>query len=102
MQKRNIKLIKNYETQIVGEWKVVGGEVFGDDNEKRIKWLIKHHLKKVAGGGWETLFLDPTDGRYWELTFPQGEMHGGGPRLLLFMSSDEASKKYETNIKSDA
>jgi hypothetical protein len=39
--------------------------------------LTRQHLRQIAvsegSGGWETLFQDPNDGRYWERTFPQSE-----------------------------
>jgi hypothetical protein len=49
-------------------------------------------------GGWETLFLDPTDGRYWERTYPQGEQHGGGPAALLLIRVADARKKYTSAL----
>ena len=48
-----------------------------------------------VSAGWETLYRDPRDGRLWELTYPQSEMHGGGPRRLHVLSRDEAAAKYE-------
>ena len=32
--------------------------------------------------GWITDYRDPRSGATWQLTYPQGEMHGGGPPLL--------------------
>jgi len=60
----------------------------------RIELLVSQHLTKVAGGGWETLYQDPDDGRYWELTYPQGEMHGGGPPRLTYLPHELAQAKY--------
>ena len=58
-----------------------------------------NYLRKVAiseeWAGWETLFQDPRDGRFWERTFPQGEMQGAGPPRLDVISSSEAHKKYK-------
>ena len=33
-------------------------------------------------GGWAILHLHRNTGQFWELTYPQSEMHGGGPRRL--------------------
>ena len=57
-------------------------EVAGDAAE--IQRLLDHELVKlsVTDGGWRTLFRHRTDGRLWELSYPQGEAHGGGPRML--------------------
>ena len=86
-----------HETEIRGEWKLVGGRMEADANCRRIEALTSGPLRKVAmgpSGAWEVLYVDPADGRYWELTYPQGEMHGGGPPLLECISRDEARKKY--------
>jgi hypothetical protein len=89
--------IGSNETEIAGEWIVVGGRIAADETTKRIEALVREHLEPVAvaGGGWEKLFRDPTDGRYWEQTFPRSEMHGGGPPKLAALSEQEARAKYE-------
>lgn len=62
----------------------------------RIEELITTHLKAVAVSpdGWEKLYLDPGDGRLWELTYPQAEMHGGGPPELREMDGATATARY--------
>jgi hypothetical protein len=67
-----------------------------DDVDRRILWLIRHRLIKraIAEGGWDQLYRDPSDGRFWELTFPQGSLHGGGPRRLSCLSRAEVEAKY--------
>jgi hypothetical protein len=90
------------ETILIGKWLTENGQVRADVTCDRIGWLTAHHLRKVAiskqWGGWETLFQDPDDGRYWEQTYPEGEMHGGGPPALKCFSSDEAKSKYGDNF----
>jgi hypothetical protein len=63
---------------------------------RRIEQLIKDQLQKIGTdiSGWEPLYRDPTDDRFWELTFPQGEMHGGGPPRLAWISHENARQKY--------
>jgi len=71
--------------EIVGKWIVdPTGRVIGDEAENQIQDLIQNHLKRIADreGGWTVLYRDPSENSYWELTFPNGEMHGGGPRKL--------------------
>ena len=86
------------ETELIGKWLNANGEAQRDATCERIEWLTKHHLRKVAvskqWGGWETLFQDPDDGRYWERTYPQSGMHGGGPPCLMIISPEIARKKY--------
>jgi Immunity protein 27 len=90
--------LKANETELTGDWLVQNGRVKGDITCQRIEWLIKHYLRKVAdsseGGGWETLYQDPNDTRYWERTYPQSEMHGGGPPRLRTLTIDEVKQKY--------
>ena len=42
-----------------------------DEVTKRIQQLVRDYLKKVATDrtGWEVLYRDPGDGRYWELSY---------------------------------
>ena len=89
-----MRIIEPTESEITENWVMEGKRVVGDQNVERIEWLIKVHLQRVAGGGWETLYRDPSDGRFWELTYPRGEMHGGGPRQLIQISVSEAEVKY--------
>ena len=48
----------------------------------------------ITDGGWSALHRDPEDGRLWELTFPEGHLHGGGAPLLHVVSRQEATEKY--------
>lgn len=91
-----MKTLEPNETDLVGRWVSVGARVEGDDACKRIKWLVSEKLQKVAtdASGWDTLYLDPVDGRFWEITHPQSELHGGGPPRLTQLPSERAKAKY--------
>lgn len=67
-----------------------------DDALRRIQKLVRSHLQRLANSsdGWETLFRDLVDGRLWERSYPQGEMHGGGPGSLRYIDGDSAQQKY--------
>ncbi len=84
------------ETDLLGKWQVVDGNVVGDATAERIEALIEHQLEKIAvdSTGWETLYRDPDDGRYWELTYPESSWHGGGPPRLTCLSHEQAVAKY--------
>jgi hypothetical protein len=90
--------LKPEETILTGRWLLDGDVVRGDVACERIEWLTKNELQRLASspqwGDWEILFVDPTDGRYWELTYPQGEMQGGGPPQLQVLSEIDAHRKY--------
>jgi len=94
--------LKHDETELVGKWVEVDGQVRADAVCERIKWLTSHDLKKITiskqWGAWETLFQDPDDGRYWEQTYPQSEMHGGGPPSLKCLSREQAKAKYGNEV----
>ena len=90
------------ETDLIGKWIKPGERIVGDQVEQRIHDLITHQLKKIAldpqFGAWQVLYQDPNDGRYWELTYPNGGMHGGGPRRLTHVSTALAIAKYRLAI----
>ncbi len=67
-----------------GRWVLVGQSVERDETARRIDWLIEQSLVLVSTdeSGWVKTYRDPRDGRYWELTYPQSEMQGGGPPQL--------------------
>ena len=94
--------LKTNETELIGTWIAEGGRVRADATCERIKWLTSKHLQKVAiskqWGAWETLFQDPEDGRYWEQTYLQSEMHGGGPPALKCLSKEQARVKYGEEV----
>jgi len=84
------------EMVLEGKWITVNGSVMNDDTSDRIKWLLANCLKKITStsGGWDILYQDPSDHRFWELSYPHGEMHGGGPQLLRCLSIGEVKSKY--------
>ena len=85
-----------HETELTGSWIREAGKFVPDDTAKRITILLRNWFNPVAeaGGGWERLLRDPSDGRLWELTFPKSGMHGGGPPALRVVSADVARAKY--------
>ena len=86
------------ERELRGEWIVDSRATTPDSAERRIGRLLESYLEQVAvkpnSGGWEILFRDPRDGRYWELTYPQAEMQGGGPRRLTLVTLSSAEASY--------
>ena len=88
------------EHQLVGGWVEHDGGRALDEVDRRIFWLVTRRLipRGIAHGGWEQLYQDPRDGRYWELTFPEGSLHGGGPRRLEYITTALACKRYGAAI----
>lgn len=93
-----MKRLQTNEEDLVGKW--VPGEkgLMADETARRIEWLTAGVLEQVAhsprSGAWETLFRDPADGRFWERTYPGGDLHGGGPPRLTRIPEEQARSKY--------
>ena len=79
------------ETQIVGAWLLVDGQMVCDETCERIQYLIENRLEELGKdlSGWQTLFRDPNDGRFWKRNYLHGEMLGGGPPSLIRLSLDD-------------
>jgi Immunity protein 27 len=88
------------ESVITGAWVLVDGSMVGDASLTRIDSLVKGYLQRVAVSpdGWEILYRDPADGRYWEKTYPHSQMHGGGPASLRVLDVAEAQEKYGVDL----
>lgn len=91
-----MKPIAPDEMEITGTWITVQTRVEKDAICERIANLVKNHLVEVGHdkSGWDTLFRDPVDGRFWELICPQSQLQGGGPPQLRCLSADVAESKY--------
>lgn len=85
------------EVELIGQWNRVSGKVQVDATSERIEKLISSSLTKMAerDDGWTVLFQDPADSRYWELTYPNSDWHGGGPPALKCITEDVAREKYD-------
>ncbi len=94
-----MKRIESHEFKLIGEWNLVEGKVIGNYVCERIMQLTDNYLQKLAtdSSGWDVLFKDPNDGRYWELIYPQSYMHGGGPPTLECIPEYVAFQKYYYN-----
>jgi hypothetical protein len=85
-----------HERELIGKWLTSANGLTKDSVAERIDALVAHHLVELGtdSSGWDVLFHDPTDGRLWELTYPESELPGGGPPRLACISVDAAQKKY--------
>jgi len=84
------------EDKLIGSWLLENGIVKEDNVCIRIKSLTVDYLLEIAtkDNGWERLYKDPNDGRYWELSYPNSDWQGGGPPLLINLSQIEVQEKY--------
>jgi immunity protein 27 of polymorphic toxin system len=88
------------ETSLFGAWKEKRDRIVADPTCERIEWLVGNHLVQLGAdaSGWDELYRDPDDGRLWELTWPQSEVHGGGPPRLTCVATEMARAKYGTVV----
>ncbi len=87
--------LKPDETELIGSWKLVNGRMVEDEIAKRIRTIVSQ-LRQVAtsADGWQRLYEDPRDHRFWELSYPSSEMQGGGPPILCVVTDETLRKKY--------
>lgn len=90
-----MKKLQKSEKELIGSWVKSNGSVECDDTCLRIQFLTANVLKEIKIGNWCALYQDPNDDRYWELTYPQSQLHGGGPESLVFIPDETAEKKYK-------
>lgn len=92
-----MKKLDPKENELRGRLIFSEGKIIYDDVNRRIEKLINNYLVfiKTDKSGWIKLFIDPDDNRYWELTYPESEIQGGGALYLRNISKDEAIKKYQ-------
>lgn len=89
--------IQPNEIKISGKWVSENGKLVADAVARRIDYLIQNELVEIgcSDDGWSVLYLDNTDGRYWELNYPDSGLHGGGAPSLELLTPDDASEKYK-------
>jgi hypothetical protein len=94
---------KSPSRKIVGAWIARDGKVVGNKACEIIDHLIEAHLLRVdeREEGWTVLYQNPTDDTFWELSYPQGELHGGGPPTLTELSPDEVQHLYRRTPSSE-
>jgi hypothetical protein len=87
--------IRPDENEIRGAWIIRNGRAEADQTCRRIEQLLEY-LREAGrdSSGWDVLYVDPSDGRYWELIYPDSQLHGGGPPTLRNLSEAAARKKY--------
>lgn len=92
-------MIYPHETLIEGKWIIEDNRAKADATVDRIEVLLVGHLIKLtsASTGKEELYLDPADGRLWQLAFSREEMPGGAPRLEV-LSPERAQELYDFAI----
>lgn len=84
---------KPHETELKAAWATNQGKIRLDEVGERIEWLIQNYFVKIGtiNSGWDTVFQDPDDDRYWELIYPQSHLQDGGPALLRCIRAENVN-----------
>ena len=65
-------------------WHLEDGKVAARGDAAAIDEMLATKLEEVRTdeGGWVVIFRHRDTNQLWELSYPQSELHGGGPRRL--------------------
>lgn len=65
-------------------WHLEDGKVAARGDAAAIDEMLATKLEKLRTeeGGWIVIFRHRDTNQLWELSYPQSELHGGGPRRL--------------------
>lgn len=79
------------EVILIGSTYFKDGKVCKDSIFIRIEELISTSLIKIKTdeSGWIVIYQDPIDSRYWELSYTDSHLHGGGCPTLKCISLTE-------------
>ncbi len=90
-------MLHSSERDLLGKWILCEGVMLPDETSQRIDKLVSEYLEEIAvdATGWDTLYQDPHDKRFWELLYPESSTQGGGSPRLLNISSEYAKQKYK-------
>lgn len=89
--------LEPHDTELCGRWNLIDGKMVPDEVCTRIEALTSEYLKKIGTdpSGWDMLYQDPWDKRFWELVYLESEIQGGGPPTLRIITNEEVRKKYK-------
>jgi hypothetical protein len=64
------------------------------------KEFARVHLVEVVVDdvNWKILHRNPATNEYWKESFPQSEMHGGGPPVFDRISKEEAKEEFKIEL----
>ena len=69
-------------------WSFENGRMVECGDGAIITGMLEHELEslRTEDGGWATIYRHRDTGDLWELSYPQAEVHGGGPRRLRLLN----------------
>ena len=88
---------------LLGSWVVKDSKVVTDAVGQEIEDRLRKYsrLAKSKDGDWAILYIDRELNEFWELTYPQSHLHGGGPKALSRITEEEANLRYDFSLNGD-
>jgi hypothetical protein len=77
-------------------WEFQDGRIRAVGDAEAINDLLKNKLVVVRKVNWANLYRHKETGEYWDLTHPQSERHGGGPRRMRVVIDPDDWTPYPT------
>lgn len=92
-----MKKLENNGTYLEGKIIFNNGKIELDKTGKRIEFLIRNDLIKIDSdsSGWFILYQDKNDKRYWELSYPNSDIQGGGNPVLKNVNYEDIIDRYK-------
>lgn len=93
--RRSTPTLDGMSETLVGAWVEANGQVVADDTCLKIEEMVATFVSAGrSSDGWSTLFRDPVTGAFWERSYLQGHLHGGGPPCLVRLTNEQAKVRY--------
>ncbi|MBV8392861.1 MAG: hypothetical protein JOY81_06725 [Alphaproteobacteria bacterium] len=75
-------------TELNDIWSFEDGRMVARGDVEAINDMLATKLDKIRTdkSGWIVVYRHRTTGQLWELSYPKGEMQGGGPRRLRLLA----------------
>jgi hypothetical protein len=91
-----LSLVDSPHTEYIGGRYFKDGVMHADEVTEFIEREATGYLDQLGADetGWNLLYRDRRDGRYWEMTYPQSSLQGGGPPALRLLAMDEVRSRF--------
>jgi hypothetical protein len=80
----------SFLTELNDVW--VDGKMVAEGDAKTIDELLQTKLVEIRKANWAILYRHRDTDQLWDLVYPQGAMHGGGPRRLRRLDHNDPGK----------
>lgn len=91
-----LSLIESDRTEYIGGRYFKDGVMYADEITEFIHRETACHLDQLGADetGWNLLYRDRRDSRYWEMTYPKSYLQGAGPPALRLLTLEEVKARF--------